>query len=53
MTIVINWKTSLTGLALLAWAALDTWHSGHISDADQTAALTGIGLIFAKDGGAK
>jgi hypothetical protein len=49
MTVLVNWQTTGIGLLTMAWAALDAWHNGHISDADQAAFLTATGLIFAKD----
>jgi hypothetical protein len=57
MNIMVNWKTSLAGVALLAWAALDVWHKGGSITGDDIAAalagiktVTGVGLLYTKDG---
>lgn len=44
-----SWKTSALGIATLIGIAARIASAGHADPADITAALSAIGLLFAKD----
>ena len=47
-----NWKTTITGIIMLALAAVGVWHNpASVSDPNVIATIAGgVGLIAAKDG---
>ena len=49
-SLVINWKTSVTGLATILAAVAHMLTTRTVGADDMTAIFTGVGLIFAKDG---